>query len=95
MLYKMNDPLLTILTPTYNRANLLLNLYKSLVIQKEKNFIWMIVDDGSTDNTEEVVKTFQEENKIPIEYIHKENGGKHTVMNMGIKEIENRNEVLQ
>lgn len=84
----MNDLLLTIITPTYNRARFLSNLYKSLLKQEVSSFVWMIVDDGSTDNTEEVVKSFCEEKKIPITYIHKDNGGKHTALNVGIKEID-------
>ena len=83
----MNIPLLTIITPTYNRRNLLNNLYKSLLQQAESNFIWMVVDDGSTDNTEEIVNKYQEDEKIPIIYIRKENGGKHTALNVGIKKI--------
>ena len=70
----------SIFTPTYNRAHLLLNLYKSLLKQTNKNFIWIIVDDGSTDNTEEVVKRWKEEKKIDIEYYKKKNGGKNTAI---------------
>lgn len=55
-----NNFLCTIFTPTYNRAYLLMRLYNSLREQKCKNFEWLIVDDGSTDNTEEVIKSFQE-----------------------------------
>ena len=50
---------LTIFTPTYNRANLLPNLYKSLVKQSNKNFIWLLIDDGSTDGTEQLASEWQ------------------------------------
>ena len=55
---------ITIFTPTYNRAYILENCYKSLLRQTDKRFVWLIVDDGSTDNTEELVKRFIVENKI-------------------------------
>ena len=48
----------TIITPTYNRAELLKNLYQSLEQQNNKDFEWLIVDDGSTDCTQEVVETY-------------------------------------
>ncbi len=68
--------LLTIFTPTYNRKDLLPNLYTSLLNQTSKNFIWMIIDDGSTDNTEDVVREWMKECKeFQIEYYKKENGG--------------------
>ena len=68
--------LLTVFTPTYNRADLLKTLFDSLNNQTSFNFIWMIIDDGSTDNTEEVVKTWQNEcTAFDIEYYKKENGG--------------------
>ena len=67
--------LITVFTPTYNRGHLLQRAYDALCRQDNDNFEWLIVDDGSTDNTEEVVKKFQEENKIIIRYIKKENGG--------------------
>lgn len=73
---------LTIFTPTYNRAELLKNLYNSLVSQTNKNFVWLVVDDGSTDNTEQVIQIFQKENQIKIKYIKKENGGKFSAMDL-------------
>ena len=71
---------ITFLTPTYNRAPMLPKLYESLCRQTKKNFQWLIIDDGSTDHTEEVVKSFQPIG-FRIDYIKKENGGKHTAMN--------------
>ena len=71
---------ISIFTPTYNRARLLLNLYKSLLKQINKNFIWLIVDDGATDNTEDLVKRWKEEKEINIEYYKKNNGGKNTAI---------------
>ena len=78
---------ITVLTPTYNRAENLVKLYKSLCEQTNKNFLWMIIDDGSTDNTEELIKNIKSEKKINIEYLKKKNGGKHTALNLGIKNI--------
>lgn len=72
---------LTIFTPTYNRANDLKNVYKSLIVQKNKNFRWCVVDDGSTDDTEKIINEFEKLNKISIKYIKKSNGGKHTAFN--------------
>ena len=54
---------ITVFTPTFNRINLLENVYKSLLNQTSKDFIWLIIDDGSTDNTENVVKRWIEEKK--------------------------------
>lgn len=67
--------LITVFTPTYNRGHLLQRAYEALCRQENDNFEWLIVDDGSTDNTEEIVKKWQTENKIIIRYIKKENGG--------------------
>jgi glycosyltransferase involved in cell wall biosynthesis len=78
----------TVLTPTYNRIHLLPRLYGSLLAQTSKNFEWLIVDDGSTDSTEQVVQSWIKENKLMIKYMKKENGGKHTALNLGVKSIE-------
>ncbi len=73
--------LITIVTPTYNRARTLPVLYESLCRQSSKNFKWLIVDDGSTDDTENLVRTFDTAN-FEIKYIRKDNGGKHTALNL-------------
>ena len=77
----------TIITPTYNRAELLKNLYQSLEQQNNKDFEWLIVDDGSTDCTQEVVEKIANKASFHIDYIWKENGGKHTALNVGIRTI--------
>jgi glycosyltransferase involved in cell wall biosynthesis len=71
---------LSIITPTYNRAELLPRCYDSLQKQTSCDFEWIIVDDGSTDNTAEVVASFSS-NHFPIIYVKKSNGGKHTALN--------------
>lgn len=76
----------TILTPTYNRASLLSSLYKSLVYQSFKDFEWIVIDDGSNDNTKTVIENFINEDKISIRLIHQKNGGKHRALNRGVKE---------
>ncbi len=78
-------PLLTVLTATYNRANLLPRLYRSLCDQTCDQFEWLVVDDGSTDNTQEIVKNWVTEAKVAIRYIQKVNGGKHTAVNLGVQ----------
>lgn len=78
-------PLVTVLTPTYNRASLLPRLYESLCCQTSKDFEWVIVDDGSADNTEDIVKGFASPcQSFSIKYYRKENGGKHTAVNLGV-----------
>ena len=72
---------ISIITPTYNRAHLLPNTYHSLLQQSSQDFEWIIMDDGSVDDTRRVVSGFMEEQKIPIKYARKENGGKHTALN--------------
>ena len=79
-------PGITVFTPTYNRAKLLGRLYESLKAQSCPELEWLIVDDGSTDDTKQVVADFIHEGKLNIRYLSKENGGKHTAMNLGIRE---------
>lgn len=78
----MSDIILSIVTPTFNRAHLLDQCFESLRKQTVNNFEWIIVDDGSSDNTKSVVKKFIKANiDMNIQYIYKNNGGKHTAMN--------------
>ncbi|MGV4438327.1 glycosyltransferase family 2 protein [Ornithobacterium rhinotracheale] len=74
--------MITILTATYNRANLLPRAFESLVNQSNQDFEWIIVDDGSQDNTREIVENFK--SNFPIRYFKKQNGGKHTAINFGV-----------
>lgn len=79
---------LTIFTPTYNRAYILNKAYESLKLQTCKNFEWLVIDDGSTDDTESLIQKFQDEHEIHITYKKKENGGQHTALNMAIDLID-------
>ena len=56
--------LLTIITPAYNRAGFLPKLYESLLRQTSQNFTWLVVDDGSSDGTSELIRRYRQENKI-------------------------------
>lgn len=77
---------ITIFTPTYNRRNLIDNLYQSLLLQTEKNFEWLVVDDGSTDDTKEYFsELLSKPLPFPIRYIKQENGGKHRAINRGVQ----------
>ncbi len=79
---------LTVFTPAYNRAHTLPRAFEALKKQSDKRFVWLIVDDGSTDNTREVVEDFQKEDcGFKIEYVYKENGGMHTAHNLAYKLI--------
>ena len=79
---------LTVFTPAYNRAHTLPRTYESLCNQKCKDFCWLIIDDGSTDDTEQLVKGWMEkDNGFEIQYIYKENGGMHTAHNMAYENI--------
>ena len=76
---------ITVFTPAYNRGYTLNRLYESLLRQTDNRFCWLIVDDGSTDETEELVSTWMEENRIKIEYYKQENQGKPTAHNKGVE----------
>lgn len=79
---------ITVLTPTYNRGKLLQKLYKSLCNQECKNFEWLVVDDGSDDDTELYIERMKKEADFPIYYYKKKNGGKHTALNYAYQYIE-------
>jgi glycosyltransferase involved in cell wall biosynthesis len=78
--------MITVITPTYNRESELPALYSSLLKQTNKNFEWLVVDDGSKDNTQQLISNYQAENLINIRYIKKENGGKHTALNVAFSD---------
>ena len=78
-------PQITIFTPTYNRALLLPKLYNSLVKQTNKNFEWLIVDDGSTDNTKQIINQWSIERQIIIRYFYQPNSGKMRAHNSGVQ----------
>lgn len=78
---------LAILTPAYNRGSNLKALFQSLCGQTSKDFEWWIVDDGSTDDTAQIVQLFIAQAQFPVHYIYKENGGKHTALNAAIPQI--------
>ena len=78
--------MITVFTPTYNRAYIIENLYKSLQRQTFKDFEWLVIDDGSTDNTEELFASWTNEISFPVRYIKQQNGGKHRAINRGVKE---------
>lgn len=84
------DLLFTICTPTYNRAPLLSRLHSSLQknVSESIKIQWLLVDDGSKDNTEEVVSSFPHTEGLDIIYIKKENHGKHSCLNYAFKEAE-------
>ena len=80
--------ILTVFTPAYNRAHTLPRTYESLLRQKCKDFVWLIVDDGSKDNTAELVRQWLSlDNGFEIRYIYKENGGMHTAHNTAYEHI--------
>jgi glycosyltransferase involved in cell wall biosynthesis len=79
------SPTFTVFTPSYNRARLLPRAYQSLLRQTLQDFEWLIVDDGSTDDTKAVVEQWNDA-PFPIRYIYKENGGKHSAMNRAVRE---------
>jgi len=76
----------TVFTPTFNRGYTLSSVYRSLQAQTFSDFEWLIVDDGSTDNTSDLVSAWQAEAGFPIRYIHQANRGKHVAFNRGVRE---------
>lgn len=79
--------LLTIFTPAYNRAHTLPRLYESLCAQTLQQFTWLVIDDGSTDNTSSLIAQYKAENKIDIHYIYQTNQGMHGAHNTAYENI--------
>ncbi|RIX52635.1 glycosyltransferase family 2 protein [Paenibacillus nanensis] len=79
---------LTVFTPTYNRAYCLGRLYESLKRQTSKDFEWLIIDDGSSDDTADLVRLWQSEQAVPIRYIYQDNQGMHGAHNTAYEHIE-------
>ena len=84
-------PIITVFTPTYNRAHTIHRVYNSLRNQNLKKvdnkliFEWLVVDDGSSDNTKELIEQWQNESDFPIRYLYQENRGKIHAMRLGIE----------
>lgn len=81
---------LTIFTPTYNRAHCLDQLYKSLLEQDDDRFEWLIVDDGSSDETRELVDYWIKQANFPIRYLYQDNSGKMAAHNRGVQEAQGK-----
>ena len=84
---KINNKTLTVFTPAYNRAHTIGRTYDSLCRQSCKDFEWLVIDDGSSDNTRELIEGWIAENKIPVRYIFQENQGMHGAHNTAYKNI--------
>ncbi|WP_227936343.1 glycosyltransferase family 2 protein [Alkalihalobacillus deserti] len=82
------NPTLTVFTPAFNRAYSLHLCYESLKRQTSKDFIWLIIDDGSTDNTRELVESWMLEGSVPIHYYFQKNQGMHGAHNAAYELIE-------
>jgi glycosyltransferase involved in cell wall biosynthesis len=82
------NPKITVITPTYNRAHTLERVYESLKNQTFKDFIWLIMDDGSTDNTKELIEKFKAENQIGIQYFKHENSKKFYTVFKAVEKVE-------
>ena len=84
--YKMTDFdfTFTVCTPTYNRASTLHRVFGSLARQTATCFEWLVIDDGSTDNTRQMVNEWRKVAQFPVRYFHQENKGKHSAVNYGV-----------
>jgi glycosyltransferase involved in cell wall biosynthesis len=85
-----NPPLITIFTPTYNRAHTLHRVFDSLCGQTLRDFEWLVIDDGSTDNTEELVAGWAQSADFPVRYLRQDHAGKHIAYNRALIETRGR-----
>ena len=76
---------ISVITPTFNRANVLSRVFDSLMNQTIEEFEWIVIDDGSSDNTKDVVDGFMENATFPIQYYYQDNNGKHIAVNKGVE----------
>jgi glycosyltransferase involved in cell wall biosynthesis len=74
----------TVLTPTFNRADTLPRVFDSLLVQTFRDFEWLVVDDGSTDETRVAVERFAAVADFPVRYVYQDNSGKHVALNTGV-----------
>lgn len=81
----MTTPTFTVFTPTYNRAHTITRVYDSLKQQTFRDFEWIVIDDGSTDNTAKIISEWQHEADFPIIYQYQVNSGKHVAFNRGVQ----------
>ena len=88
MINQTKSPYFTVFTPTFNRAYTLQGVYESLAMQTFRDFEWIIVDDGSTDNTENLISEWKKEANFVIRYYYQTNQGKHIASNKGVKEAQ-------
>lgn len=78
------NPLFTVFTPTYNRVNTLHRVFESLISQTYQDFEWIIVDDGSTDDTRKLIEFYQFSATFKVSYFYQQNAGKHIAINKGL-----------
>lgn len=81
----MTMPSFTVFTPTYNRAKTLVRVYECLLSQTFRDFEWLIVDDGSTDETDDLIRHWRAERKLDIAHVSQRNAGKHVAFNRGVE----------
>ncbi len=82
----MSEPLITVFTPTYNRADCINRVYESLEAQTFRDFEWLVVDDGSGDGTESVMQDFAESASFPVRYEKQAHAGKHVAWNRAVRD---------
>ncbi len=84
----INHLRITVFTPVYNRRHTIHRVFESLQNQTYKEFEWLVIDDGSTDGVEETIKDYIDQAHFTIRYYYKENGGKHTAINLAYQLME-------